>query len=95
MTTFGNDLIQSLDEALAHAKGEGPAIVRTAVSPREVREVLDSIQAENGTALGHKSFRLPYGGAGHAPRHRPRCGTGPRHPQLHDEPAAIQPALLD
>ena len=24
MSTFGEDLIQSLDEALAHAKGEGP-----------------------------------------------------------------------
>ena len=27
MSTFGEDLIQSLNEALAHAKGEGPAIV--------------------------------------------------------------------
>ena len=95
MTPFGNDLIQSLDEALAHAKGEGPAIVHTAVSPREVREALDPTQAENGTARGHKSFRLADGGAGHAPRQRPRCGTGPGHPQLGNEPAAIQPALLD
>ena len=27
MSTFGEDLIQSLNEALAHAKGEGAAIV--------------------------------------------------------------------
>ena len=26
MNTFGDDLIQSLHEALAHAKGEGPAL---------------------------------------------------------------------
>ena len=26
MSTFGDDLIQSLNEALAHAKGDGPAI---------------------------------------------------------------------
>ena len=34
MTTFGEDLIRSLGEALAHAKGEDPAIVNPAVSPR-------------------------------------------------------------
>ena len=33
MTTFGDDLVQSLREALAHAKGDGPAIVHPAVSP--------------------------------------------------------------
>ena len=27
MSTFGNDLAKSLREALAHAKGDGPAIV--------------------------------------------------------------------
>ena len=27
MSTFGDDLIQSLHEALAHAKGDGPAVV--------------------------------------------------------------------
>ena len=27
MSTFGDDLIQSLREALAHAKGDGPAVV--------------------------------------------------------------------
>ena len=27
MSTFGDDLIQAMTEALAHAKGEGPAIV--------------------------------------------------------------------
>ena len=37
MSTFGEDLIQSLNEALAHAKGEGPAMVHAPISPREVR----------------------------------------------------------
>ena len=37
MSTFGDDLIRSLNEALAQAKGEGPAIVHTPVAPREVR----------------------------------------------------------
>jgi len=27
MDTFGDDLIQAMAEALAHAKGKGPAIV--------------------------------------------------------------------
>ena len=38
MSTFGPDLIQSLTEALAHAKGEGPTIVHTPISPRKVRK---------------------------------------------------------
>ncbi len=38
MSTFGEDLIQSLDEALAHARGEGPAVVHAPVTPREVRK---------------------------------------------------------
>ena len=38
MSTFGDDLIQSLNEALAHARGEGPAIVHAPVTPREVRK---------------------------------------------------------
>ena len=38
MSTFGENLIQSLNEALAHAKGEGPALVHAPVTPREVRE---------------------------------------------------------
>ena len=33
MSTFGEDLIQSLEEALAHAKGEGSATVHTVREP--------------------------------------------------------------
>lgn len=32
MSTFGEGLIQSLNEALAHRKGKGPAIVHTRVT---------------------------------------------------------------
>ena len=38
MTRFGNDLIRALREALAHAKGQGPAVVHTPVTPREIRK---------------------------------------------------------
>lgn len=37
MNAFGEDLIQAMSEALAHAKGEGPAILHEPVDPREVR----------------------------------------------------------
>ena len=33
MDTFGNDLIQAMTEALAHAKGQGPAIVHGPIAP--------------------------------------------------------------
>ena len=46
MSTFGEDLIHSLNEAIAHAKGEGPAIVHTPVDPREVRTHARLTQAE-------------------------------------------------
>ena len=44
MSTFGDDLIQSLNEALAHAKGDGPAILHAPVTPREVRNVQASLR---------------------------------------------------
>ena len=52
MNTFGNDLIQSLTEALAHAKGEGPAIVHVPVAPREVRKQANLTQAQMATLMG-------------------------------------------
>ena len=52
MTTFGDDLIRSLGEALAHAKGNGPAIVHPAVSPREIREALHLTQAQMAPLVG-------------------------------------------
>lgn len=52
MSTFGEDLIQSLNEALAHAKGEGPAIVHAPVIPREVREQAKLTQAQMAALMG-------------------------------------------
>ena len=52
MTTFGDGLIESLQEALAHAKGEGSAIVHNSASPREIREALQLTQAEMAPLLG-------------------------------------------
>ena len=52
MSTFGEDLIQSLNEALAHAKGEGPAIVHAPVTPREVRKQAKLTQAQMAALMG-------------------------------------------
>ncbi|MDE0433115.1 MAG: helix-turn-helix domain-containing protein [Bryobacterales bacterium] len=52
MNTFGDDLIQSLSEALAHAKGEGPAIVHAPMAPREVRKQAKLTQAQMASLMG-------------------------------------------
>jgi putative transcriptional regulator len=46
MSTFSDDLIQSMTEALAHAKGEGHAIIHDPIAPREVREKAHLTQAQ-------------------------------------------------
>ena len=38
MSTFVEELIQSMKEALAHANGNGPAIIHVQLTPREVRK---------------------------------------------------------
>lgn len=59
MSTFGDDLIQSLGEALAHAKGEGPATVHTQVVPREVRRQAKLTQGQMAplTGMGLSGYR--------------------------------------
>ena len=52
MSTFGDDLIQAMTEALAHAKGEGPAIVHDPVAPQEVREQAKLTQAQIAPLMG-------------------------------------------
>ncbi|MCY4549685.1 MAG: helix-turn-helix domain-containing protein [Defluviicoccus sp.] len=52
MTAFGEDLIRSLDEALAHAKGTGPAILHESVTPREVRKQAKLTQAQMAPLMG-------------------------------------------
>ena len=52
MSTLGDDLIQAMTEALAHAKGEGPAIVHDPIAPREVRERANLTQAQMAPLMG-------------------------------------------
>lgn len=52
MSTFGDDLIQAMTEALAHAKGEGLAIVHDPIAPREVREQARLTQAQMAPLMG-------------------------------------------
>lgn len=52
MTDFGEDLMQAMGEALAHAKGDGPAIVHEPVSPREVRTKAKLTQAQMAPLMG-------------------------------------------
>ena len=52
MSTFGEDLIQSLNEALAHTKGEGPATVHGPVIPREVRKQAKLTQRQMAALMG-------------------------------------------
>lgn len=52
MSTFGEDLIQPLNEALAHAKGEGSAMVHAPVTPREVRKQVKLTQAQMTPLMG-------------------------------------------
>lgn len=52
MSSFGEDLIQSLGEAIAHAQGKGPAIVHVPVDPREVRTQARLTQAEMAPLMG-------------------------------------------
>lgn len=52
MSSFGDDLIQAMTEALSHAKGEGPAIVHVPMAPREVREHAKLTQAQMAPLMG-------------------------------------------
>jgi putative transcriptional regulator len=52
MSTFGDDLIQAMSEALAHAKGEGPASVHDPIAPREVRVQARLTQAQMAPLMG-------------------------------------------
>ena len=52
MNTFGNDLIQSLGEALAHAKGKGCVIIHAPLDPSEVRKHAKLTQAQMAPVMG-------------------------------------------
>jgi putative transcriptional regulator len=52
MGTFGEDLIRAMGEALAHAKGEGPALLHRPVDPREIRTRAGLTQAQMAPLMG-------------------------------------------
>jgi len=52
MSTFGDDLIQSLGEAVAHAKGEGPAVVHAPLEPKAVRMRAKLTQKQMAPVMG-------------------------------------------
>jgi putative transcriptional regulator len=52
MSTFGDDLIRAMTEAVAHAKGEGPAVVHAPIAPREVRKQAKLTQAQMAPLMG-------------------------------------------
>ena len=52
MSTFGEALVHSLEEALAHSRGEGPAILHPCVVPRLVRERAGITQAQMAPLMG-------------------------------------------
>lgn len=52
MTTFGEDLVQSLTEAVAHAEGNGPAVVHVPLEPRAVRLKIKLTQRQMAPLMG-------------------------------------------
>lgn len=52
MSSFGEDLIQAMGEALAHGEGKGPAIVHVPVDPRAIRARAKLTQAEMAPLMG-------------------------------------------
>lgn len=52
MSTFGEDLIQAMGEALPHAEGKGPAILHAPVDPREIRTRAKLTQAQMAPLMG-------------------------------------------
>ena len=52
MSQFGKDLIQALSEAIAHAKGEGDALISQPIDPRDVRKRARLKQAEMAPLMG-------------------------------------------
>ena len=52
MSTFGEDLLLSLSQAVAHAKGEGPAIVHAPLEPKAVRVRAKLTQKQMALIMG-------------------------------------------
>ena len=72
MSTFGEDLIQSLQEAAAQAQGNGPTNIHSPVTGRAGCRAGQSHTGANGVADGHESFRISDIGVGNPAGQRPR-----------------------
>lgn len=92
MSTFGDDLIQSLGEAVAHAKGEGPAVIHAPLEPKAVRMRAKLTQKQMAPIMGMSlsGYRKWEQGA------RRVSGPAAAFLQVLDrEPDAVRRALLD
>ena len=92
MSTFGEDLIQAMGEALAHARGEGPAVLHVPVDPREIRTRARLTQAQMAPLMGMSlsGYRKWEQGQRHV--------SGPAAALLRvidKEPGAVRRALAD
>lgn len=52
MSTFADDLIQSLSEAVMHSAGQGSAIVHEPLNPRDIRTRAKLTQAQMAPLMG-------------------------------------------
>ncbi|QEP30663.1 helix-turn-helix domain-containing protein [Pukyongiella litopenaei] len=52
MQTFGAELLQSLAEAVAHAKGQGPATIHHPIDPQQVRKKTALSQEQVALLMG-------------------------------------------
>jgi putative transcriptional regulator len=91
MSTFGEHLVRSLEEALAHSRGEGLAVLHPCVVPRRIREKADITQAQMAPLMG-----MSVSGYREWEQGRRRV-SGPVATLLHvmeREPEAVRRALL-
>jgi putative transcriptional regulator len=59
MTSFGEDLIQAMTEAVAHARGEGSAIAHVAMDQRDVRQQAKLTQVHDAGKAGFTPSLAP------------------------------------
>ena len=52
MNTFGEDLIQSMQEAVDHLNGKGPAVIHSPINPKDVRKRAKLTQEQMAPLMG-------------------------------------------
>jgi hypothetical protein len=81
MSTFGDDLIQAMTEALDHAKGQGHAAVHAPHCSEGSSGTSPSNTGANGSADGHESVGPSEVGTRAASDQRARGGATANHPE--------------